>query len=151
MAEIAVRKNVGASARRVWEVVTDLDLVAEAVAAVEKVERLDDGTGFGVGTKWRETRTMFGRTATEVMEVTHIEPGVSYTVESDGAQAHYMSTVSVESYGDDRSRVMMTFSAEARGFMGKLMAATVGRLFRKATRSALDADLNDIKAAAERR
>ncbi len=151
MADMTVHKDVGASAERVWAVVADLDRAADVMAAIEKIERLDSGTGFEVGTRWRETRTMFGRTATEVMEVTHIEPGVSYTVESDAAGAHYTSTVSVESFGDHRSRVTMTFSAEAKGLLGKVMAATVGRLFRNATRKALDADLEDIKAAAERR
>lgn len=151
MAEMAMRRNVGAPAARVWEIITDIDRAAERMSGIESIERLDGGTGFGVGTKWRETRTMFGKTATEVMEVTHVEPGRSYTVEADGQGAHYVSTLSVEAADEDRSRVSMTFAAEPDGVVGKIMAATIGKLFQGATRKAIEKDLDDIKAAAEAR
>ena len=47
------------------EAYTDAGDVEAAVEAIEAVERLDSGDAFGPGTSWRETRTMFGRQATE--------------------------------------------------------------------------------------
>ncbi len=149
MAEMAMRKNVGAPASKVWEIITDLDGAAARMSGIDKIERLDGGSEFGVGTKWRETRTMSGKTATEEMVVTHIEPGVSYTVEADARGAHYVSTMSVEAADEDRCRVGMTFAAEPDGIMGKIMAATIGRMFQGSTRKAIEQDLDDIKAAAE--
>ena len=151
MAEMAMRKNIGAPADEVWAIITDLDRSPDVITGIEKVERLDGGEGFGLGTKWRETRTMFGKTATEVMEVTHIEPGVSYTVEADSGGAHYISTFTIEAVDEDRSRLAMSFDAEAKGMFGKIMSATVGKLMQGSTRKAIDQDLDDIKAAAEGR
>ncbi len=57
------------------------------------VERLDSGTDFGVGTTWRETRVMFGREATEVMEIVAVDEGRSY----DGCGGWAGSSLPVDS------------------------------------------------------
>ncbi len=148
MSEIAVSRFVAAPPERVWEVVTDLENAVGVLSGVTAVERLDGGEGFAVGTRWRETRTMFGREATEVMEVTAIDPGRAYTVAADGRGARYRSTVSVTPAGEG-STLAMTFGAEPRGVVGKILAATIGRLFAGPTRKALRQDLDDIAKAVE--
>lgn len=148
MTEMTVSSDVAAPVQRVWAIITDLEGTADTITAITAVERLDDGDGFGVGTRWRETRTMFGREATEEMEVTAIELKSSYTVEADARGAHYRSTVSVEPRGDG-TRLSMTFGAEPTGTMSKVMAATIGKLFEGSMRKALQQDLTEIAAAAE--
>jgi carbon monoxide dehydrogenase subunit G len=150
MPGISVSRDVAAPPARVWDIVTDLDRSADVISGIDSVERLDGGGAFGVGTRWRETRTMFGRQATEGMSVTAMEPGRSYTVEADSRGAHYRSTVGVEPRGADASRLSMTFAGEPSGAVAKVLAATVGRVFDRATRKALARDLDDIAAAAER-
>lgn len=71
-------------------------------SAVDSVERLDDGDGFNVGTRWRETRTMFGRQAAEEMEVTAVDVSRSYRVVAAGASTTYGSTLTVEALGLER-------------------------------------------------
>jgi carbon monoxide dehydrogenase subunit G len=150
MPGISVSRDVAAPPARVWDIVTDLDRSADVISGIDSVERLDGGGAFGVGTRWRETRTMFGRQATEGMSVTAMEPGRSYTVEADSRGAHYRSTVGVEPRGADASHLSMTFAGEPSGAVAKVLAATVGRVFDRATRKALARDLDDIAAAAER-
>ena len=128
---------------------TNLGGLPDAISGIESVERLDDGTGFDVGTKWRETRTMFGRTATEDMWVTALDPGRSYVVEANSHGAEYRTTQRVEPDGDGGSVLSMSFSANPTGMMAKVMSATVGRFFVNATRRAFEQDLADIAAAAE--
>lgn len=128
---------------------TDPEGWTSVVHAIEVVERLDDGEGFGVGFRWRETRTMFGRQATETMEVTAVDPGRSYTVEARNKGVTYTSVSSVEPT-DDGCVIGMTFEADSSGFT-KLIGATVGKLFEGATRKALLQDLRDIAEAAEAR
>lgn len=149
MNELSVHTEVDAPAGRVWELVTDLERSPDIISAIDEVEVLAGEGAFGLGTKWRETRTMFGRQATEVMEVTKLDPGRSYTVEADGKGAHYVSTMSVEPLSDDRSKLSFDFSGEPQGALGKVMAATVGRFFAGATRKAMEQDLSELKAAAE--
>ena len=147
--EISCSKPINAPADKVWSIMTNLEGFPDAIGGIEHVERLDAGTGFEIGTTWRETRTMFGRTATEDMWVTEIEPGRSYVVEANSHGAEYRTTQRVEPDGDGGSVLSMSFSANPTGTMAKVMAATIGRFFVNATRKAFEQDLTDIASAAE--
>ena len=147
--EISCSKAIDAPAETVWSIMTDLEGFPDAVSGIEHVERLDDGTGFGIGTKWRETRTLFGRTATEDMWVTEFEPGHSYVVEANSHGTEYRTTQRVEPDGDGRSVLVMSFAGTPTGTMAKIMSATIGRFFVGATRKAFEQDLADIATAAE--
>ena len=147
--EISCSKDINAPAEEVWSIMTNLKGFPDAIGAIESVERLDGGGGFEVGTTWRETRIMFGRTATEYMWVTELDPGHSYVVEANSHGAEYRTTQSVEPDGDGGSVLSMSFSANPTGTMAKVMSATVGRFFVNATRKAFEQDLADIATAAE--
>lgn len=145
---MALQMDVDAPIDIVWAIITDLERSPEIIGAISHVERLDSGRNFGVGTRWRETRTMFGREATEEMVITAVEPGTSYTVEADGHGAHYVSTMRLEAIGDRATKLHMTFDAQPDGLVSKVMANTVGRLMMGSTRKALERDLTDIAKAA---
>lgn len=136
-----------ASAAAIWAVLTDLDRFAE-VADIVTLERLDDGTDFGVGTRWRETRRMFGKEASEEMWVTELTPGVSYTVAAESRGTAYRSVMSVAAT-DSGSLLTMEFDGTGTNVITKALGATVGKLFEGATRSALQADLVAVARAAE--
>ena len=149
MQSVSVNQECSAAPEVVWTLMTDMDTWVGTVEAIELVERLDDNEGFGLGTRWRETRTMFGRTATEVMEVTEYEEGKRYVTLAESHGAKYRSEMTVEAAGEG-SRLSMSFSSEPQTFMTKVMAATVGRLFMSSTRKAIAKDLEDIAAVAEK-
>lgn len=140
---------MNAPADVVWEILTDIEGSVDKISAIEKVEILSDDTRFGVGFAWRETRTMFGRTATEEMVVIEITPGEEYAVEADPDGSNYRSVMSVAVTGDRTSTVSMEFGAYPKGAFARLMGATVGRLFIGSTKKAIAADLDDIATAAE--
>lgn len=149
MRELVVTHDSSAGAEKVWSVLTDLDNAANTISAIEKVERLDGGGGFVLGTSWRETRTMFGKTATEDMTVTELDPGRSYKTEARSHGAHYVSTNRVDPI-EGGSRITVTFGGEPTNVLARVFAVTVGRLFDSATRKALAKDLAEIAATAER-
>ena len=66
-------RTIDAPVGAVWAVVTDLDNAESVLSGVEKLERLDS-TKYEVGTRWRETRVLFGKSSTEEMWVTEIDP-----------------------------------------------------------------------------
>ncbi len=145
---IDVQVQVAAPAATVWALITDIENSPQVVAGIDKVERLDDASGFAVGTKWRETRTMFGKTATEDMTVTVVDPGRSYTTEAHNRGVRYLSSMTVEPTGADSCVLSMHFSAEVSGLLNKTLGAVVGRLMMGTTRKMMQQDLNDIAAAA---
>ena len=52
---------------QIWEVITDIEGSVETISAIEKIDILDKPVSGFLGLKWEETRTMFGKEATEVM------------------------------------------------------------------------------------
>jgi hypothetical protein len=129
----------------------DLENAADTISAIQAIVILSEPQEFNVGTTWRETRTMFGKQATEEMSVTQVDPGTSYVVEAESNGARYTTIMQVVATGEDSSKISMSFGAEPTGTMAKVMGATIGKLFENATRKALAQDLDDIAAAAEAR
>ncbi len=148
MKGVEVSRTIAATPARVWALVTDLADSERVIKGITKIERLDDGQGFGIGTRWRETRIMFGREATEEMEVTAIDEGHSYVVEADSKGAHYRSVITVDA-ADEGTLLTMSFVGEPKGVAAKALAATLGRMFQGATRKAFEKDVADIAAAVE--
>jgi carbon monoxide dehydrogenase subunit G len=149
MENVNVSRMVAASADNVWPILIDLDSWVDTISAIQSIEVLSDDQQFSVGTKWRETRTMFGKQATEVMWVTDIDPGISYVVKAESHGARYTTVMKVLPQGEESSELSLEFGVEPTSTVAKVMGATVGRLFEKATRSAFAQDLSDIAAAAE--
>ncbi len=151
MTNLDVSRDVSASADVVWTIMTDLENAADTISAIQSIVILSEPQEFGVGTRWRETRTMFGKQATEEMSVTKVDFGTSYVVEAESNGARYTTIMQVVATGEHSSKISMSFGAEPTGTMAKVMGATVGKLFESATRRALAQDLDDIAAAAEAR
>lgn len=149
MNPMTVSRHVDAPPEQVWAVLTDLEHAPEVITAIEAVE-IHSSTAFDVGTRWTERRTMMGRTASETMEVTAVDPGRSYVAEAESGGTHYRSEFRIAPE-DGGTALTMTFAGEASGLGGRLLAATLGRVFAGATRKALLADLADIAQASEGR
>jgi carbon monoxide dehydrogenase subunit G len=149
--QVSASRRIAAPATVVWGLVTDVAGTVELLSAVTSVEVLTAPGPLALGTRWRETRTMFGRTATEEMAVIALVPGEFYTVASDSHGARYTSTVSVRPEGPGACTVTLTFGGQPTGRLGRFGAATLGRLLAPANRRVLSRDLADIAAAAERR
>lgn len=149
MKSIEASRQVHAPASVVWSIITDLEGSVDTISAIQKVEILSGGTEFGVGTSWRETRTMFGKQATEEMTVTEVIDGESYVVVARPESANYRTVMSILPTGETACVVSMEFGANPKGTMTRFLGATMGRMFSGATKKAILADLDDIAAAAE--
>jgi uncharacterized membrane protein len=149
MQDVEVRRHVTAPVQRVWDVATDLAGSPEVVRGIDAVEVLTPGP-FGVGTRWRETRTMMGRSATEEMTVTAVEPQRSYRVEAASRGAHYVSTFAFTPSADGGTDVTVTFGGRPTSTVARVLGAVTAPLGRRAVTRALEQDLHDIAVAAER-
>lgn len=149
--ELVVTRETSAPPDAVWAVITNIAGSADTLRGVDAVEVLEDPGGFAPGLRWRETRTMMGRTESQEMAVTAVDAANrSYVVEADAHGAHYRSTMSAAPAGDGAT-ITMSFGAEPTGTVARILGATLGKLAVGATRRALQQDLDDIAAAAEAR
>jgi uncharacterized membrane protein len=149
MRPIEVTRHAAAPPAIVWAVATDLEHLPETVRGIDQVEILTDPP-FEVGTRWRETRTMGGRAATEEMWVCALEPGQSYLVEAASHGMRYRSEFRFAPDGDGTA-ITLRFDAEPTGAATRVLAAVTARAMAGGVRKALTADLHDLAAAAEAR
>lgn len=151
MSEISVRRTIEASPERVWDVVTDLDNAHQTLTGVVSVQRMTDGP-YAVGTRWQETRKMFGKEATEEMWVAESDPHRRTVVRAESGGADYLTEFTLMPVDEGaRTELSVRFDAELAAPSGlqKVRTKVFGGLAAKATRKALEQDLADIAAAAE--
>ena len=147
MDPIRVSRHVAAPPERVFALASDFPNAADHVEAIVRVEMLTDGP-VGVGTRFRETRVMFKKEASEEMEVVEFEPPSRYVVTADSHGARYRTTFSFEPERGG-TRVGFEFHAEPYTMAAKLMAKTMGKLMMGTLVKCVESDLDDIKAHAE--
>lgn len=139
---------IQASPQEIWRVITDIENSIHTISGIEKVEVLEKPEQGLVGLKWRETRTMFGSTATEVMWITEAVANQSYKTRAESHGAIYRSQFTITER-DGSSLLTMTFDSEPQTFSAKLMGALMGWMIKGSTAKAVQQDLQDIKAAVE--
>lgn len=144
--QVQVSKFINAPVEKVFDVFSDITQIENRIEGITKIEILSDVTS-GVGTRWRETRMMFGREATEEMEISALTPNKSYEVvaESRGTKYHTIYTFTSQS---DGTQVNMVFSGEAVSFAAKLMTP-MAYLLKGTIRKALEKDMDELKKLCE--
>lgn len=150
MRTVTARCTIEAPVERVWAVATDIERWPEVIGGIDGVVLLTDGP-FGDGTRWRETRRMFGTAATEEMWVTEVDQGRSYTVEAENHGARYVSTFTFTPVEPERTEGVVTFTAEPQSRAARVLGAITSAVAARSVAKALEADLKDLGAAAEQR
>lgn len=130
----------------VFALFADIPSNAEHISAVERIEMLTDGP-VGVGTRFRETRIMFKREATEEMEITAFDPPRGMTLSAESCGARYTSNFRFEPT-DAGTRVTIEFTAEPQTFMAKMMSPMMKMMAGK-LRACFETDMAELKAVAE--
>jgi len=142
MAKLTIRKSINASPEATFEAFANVNKFAEVTSAITAVEVLTEGP-IGVGTRFRETRTMFGKDATEEMEFTAYEPNQAYTIEARSHGSHYISEFRFRP-SDGGTEVQFTFDAKPLSLFAKVMSP-LAKLMTNSVRKAIETDLEDVK------
>ncbi|MBN2011413.1 SRPBCC family protein [candidate division KSB1 bacterium] len=146
--KLRVEVQINASKEAIWNVITNIENSPNVVAGIDKIEVLEKPKKGIVGLKWRETRTMFGKTATEVMWITDAIENESYKTRAESHGSVYVTTLSIVKLHDG-AKLAMEFEGIPQTVGAKLMWTLTGFIFKNATKKALMQDLLDIKAAVE--
>tara|TARA_R110002050_G_scaffold273380_1_gene417453 strand:+ start:644 stop:1099 length:456 start_codon:yes stop_codon:yes gene_type:complete len=144
----AVDITINAPKEKVWQVITDIKNSANTITGIEKIEIIENPTNSLVGFKWKETRTVFGKTSTETMWITEAEENVYYKTRAESHGAIYRTILKITEQGN-ASVLMMEFSSEAVSFKGKLLDAIFNGMLKKSMKKLLYKDLEDIKKVVE--
>lgn len=147
MARVTVERTVAALPERVFQAATDIHHWAEIVPAIERVEVLTPGP-MRAGTRFRETRKLMGREATEEMTVTDFDPPRSYTLGAESHGCRYRTQLRFEPAGAG-TRIVFDFSAEPLTFMARVLTVLMKPMLKKMVEMCAK-DLDAIKAHVER-
>ena len=146
--KIKVEVPIQGSNEDIWKIITDIENSPINITAIEKVDIHNNPGNSLVGLKWTETRTLFGKTATETMWITETEKNNYYKTSAESHGAVYKTIMQIfEKEGE--TYLGMEFSSEAQSFGAKMMAGIFGLIFKNATKKALHRDLIDIKKVVE--
>ncbi len=146
MPRFLLSRRVEAPADRVFDVFSDIPRAHEMVDQIVRIEMLTDGP-VDVGTRWRETRLMFKREATEEMWVTAFDAGRSYTVGCESCGCTYESVWRFTPDGD-ATLVEFEMSYQPLTFLAKVMSP-VGRIMLPMMKKCFEKDFQALKTVAE--
>lgn len=141
-----IRETVDASVEKVFDLFSDFPNAAQRIEGIERVEMLTDGPVRN-GTKFKETRIMFGRETTEEMQVTKFEPNKSYMVEADSCGAHFQTEFRF-SPKDGKTLVELELQSRAITLFAKLMSP-LGFLMSGTMKKCMLDDINQLKQHCE--
>lgn len=142
-----VSTTMHAPPERVFEVMCDFEHAADRISAITKVEMHTDGPT-RVGTRFTETRIMFGKEATETMEVTALEPGRGYTLEASSHGCKYVSHLRCEPAGEG-TKVEFEMHATPLSFGAKVMCILMAPVMKGSVCKAMAKDFEDLRAVVE--
>lgn len=148
MPSIQVSQQINAPAEDVFAHVTRLRDWPEVISAIDKIEVLTDGP-IGVGTKFIETRTLFGKAATEEMTFSEFVPPTHYALKAESHGSIYDSRFDLES-NDAGTLVTMTFQATPVSLFAKVMGVVMMPIMKKTLIKCVGQDLLDLKASIEK-
>lgn len=146
MTQMIVSTRIDAPVDKVFAACTDFANLAHRIDAIQRIEMLNDGP-VGVGTRFRETRVMFKREATEEMEVSAFETGRSYTLACDSCGCAYEFTHRFKRDGD-ATLIEMDMKTRPISFFAKLMSP-FGKLMMGTMKKCIQKDMEDLRASIE--
>jgi hypothetical protein len=145
-----VHEQINAPPEAVFAAASDFPNAPQRIRGIKKMEMLTQGP-VGMGTRFRETRVMFGREATETMEVVDFQPGRSYTLRANNCGCEYRTVVSVRpaAAAGGGSQITFDFMGTPLTFGAKVMGTLMGWMIKGACVKAIRQDLADLKAKVE--
>jgi hypothetical protein len=146
MASFTITKHINAPRDKVFARATNFRQAPEMTKGIKRVEFLTDGP-VGIGSRFRETRLVFKREATEVMEVVAFDPLQGYTLACDSCGCRYRREFRFTANGTGTD-VEMSFAVEPRTRFAKVMGFFMKPMLKMCLKE-MQKDIDDLRIAIE--
>ncbi len=145
---VEAQVNINGSKAAIWAAITNIENASETISGIENIEVLEKPANGLVGLKWRETRTLFGKSAAVEKWITDAAENEFYQTKAEDGGFVYLTTKTI-SESNGGITLTETHESEPQGIVAKLLSIPMGLLLRGVAKKYLLQDLNDIKAAVE--
>jgi len=142
--ELSASINIERPVEDVWKAIIDFENCSNYIESIIKLDIIDQPKDTLIGFKWKETRVMFGKEATETMWITDYTENEYYQTRAESHGSIYTSRLSIVPVGED-TQLTMSFSGQAQTFTAKLLSSIMGFMVKGAMKKAILKDLTDIK------
>lgn len=143
---ICLCRAIDAPLPLVFNLATDFAGSERTISAITRVEMLTEGP-VRVGTRFRETRVMFDREHSEILEVAGLQANHSVTLRSDFGGVAFSSTFTFEPC-EGGTLVTLEVVGKPLTLLAKL-TAPLAKLVTSRIAALLEQDLDDLRMAAE--
>lgn len=147
MRPVVVLEQITAPIETVFHMASDVPHFAENITDILQIEQLTKGP-VQLGTKWRETRIVFGKEATEEMEFTKFDPPNSYEVSAESHGSKYL-TVFQFTQNENQTHIVVTFSTTPQTVFARFINFIMGSFMSRMISKCLTQDLLEIKTKLE--
>ena len=147
MSPITLHVRIDAPRERVFQAFSDFPNAAKMVEGIDRVEMLTEGPA-RKGTRFKETRTMMKRQATEEFEVVEFEPPALLSLRCGSCGMEYVARQRFSPDGAG-TRVDFVMTSKARTLGAKIMSPVIGLMMKGMMTKAMQGDLDQIKAYIE--
>lgn len=146
---VEAQVTVNGSKAAVWAAITNIENASAIISGIQKIEIVDKPANGLVGLRWRETRMLFGKPATVEKWITDAAENKFYKTRAEDDGFVFLTTMSLSESGGG---ITLTSShvTKPQGIVARLKAAPMF-LFKGVIKKAILQDLNDIKAAVEKK
>jgi hypothetical protein len=144
----SVERLIAAPREIVFAVAIDIPRWPEVISSIDRIELLTPGP-IVIGSRFRETRRMFGREATEEMRISALTPPEHFVLTAENHGTRYRAE-HILTRAQDATRLTLVFSGEPVSVFARLLSP-LGQLMLGHVKKQLEADVGDLKRAAERR
>lgn len=139
---------INSTVDKVFQAFRDLTSAQKNITAIENIKVLEGPAKMDVGTKWVETRTMFGKQASETMWVTELIENNKYVVEAQSHGMKYKTTYTFVELPHEETEVHLVFEGEPVNLKAKMMnVLTI--MFASSTKKMLHKDMEELKQTIE--
>jgi len=133
---ITIERTIAAPAEKIFKTVAHIDEYSQAVPCITSFEFLSEQHA-GVGTRFRETRSMKGKRTTGEFEVTEYEPHGRVRIVTDSHGAVWDTVFQLQSSGDT-TKLSMVMDARAHKLLPKLLNPLLKGVIAKAVAEDMD-------------
>jgi len=145
---VQAQVTINGSRAAIWAAITNIENASQTISGIENIEVLERPENGLVGLKWRETRTVFGKSATVEKWITDAAENEFYKTKAEDGGFVFLTTKRL-SEGSGGITLAESHESTPQSIVAKLSIPMLF-LFKGVVKKALLQDLNDIKAAVEK-
>ncbi|MCI0587818.1 MAG: SRPBCC family protein [Planctomycetes bacterium] len=147
MPRFTFTKDIAAFPEKVFEAAADFRGAPKRIRGILKTEVVTEGL-VRLGTRFKETRKMFGKEATVTMEVVAFNPPHGYTLGAEDHGCRYRTELKFTPHAGG-TRVEMNWEGTPLTFFSKMMGFLMAPMMKGMATKCVEQDLSDLKASLE--